>query len=143
MKTWQWLGYLGLLPFVFCLLLFSMPIEGMTGNLPFDPKKTFIFYSAIILSFIAGTLWKKDRVEGILSGQILSNLFCLYAFLCLLIPLFYALILLPFGYFSLFLTEYILCNNKGNGYTKPYFTMRLLLTICVSLLHGFALILWF
>jgi hypothetical protein len=143
MKTWQWLGYLGILPFVFCLWLFNMPVEGMADNLLFDPKQTFIFYSAIILSFIAGTLWRKDRVKGESAGQILSNIFCLYAFLCLLIPLFYALIFLPLGYFSLLLTEYILCNNKEDGYTKPYFTMRLRLTTLVIIFHGFALTLWF
>ena len=143
MKTWQWLGYLGLLPFIFCLWLFHMPIEGISNNLLFDPKQTFSFYSAIILSFIAGTLWRKDRVKIQSGAQILSNIFCLYAFVCLLFPLFYTLIFLPLGYFSLLLTEYILFNNKGDGYTKPYFTMRLRLTTLVILLHGFALILWF
>jgi hypothetical protein len=143
MKVWQWLGYLGLLPFVVCLWLFNTPIEGVRGSLLFDPKQTFIFYSVIILSFIAGTLWRKDNIKGESGPQIFSNLFCLYAFSCLFFPLFFALIFLPLGYFSLFLTEYILFNNKGNGYTKPYFTMRLRLTTLVILLHGCALTLWF
>jgi len=156
MKTWQWLGYLGLIPFLACLWLFEMSFDGSANNLLFNPQQGFVFYSAIILSFLAGVLWRKESgsfLAGVLwrkesgsehsKAQIISNIFCLYAYLCLFLPGFYALIFLPFGYLSLFLAEYLLCNNKQDAFTNPYFIMRFRLTLLVSVLHGIALISWF
>ena len=99
MKTWHWLGYLGLIPFVACLWLTAFPLE----NFPVNPQQGFLFYSATILSFISGTLWQKDKtihyanqkspnqaLEALeehhwpwSSKQIISNIFCLLAFVCL------------------------------------------------------------
>ena len=139
MKTWQWLGYLGLIPFFICLWLSA----SSSNKLSVNPEQAFIFYSAIILSFLSGVLWRKDTLAQNSKSQILSNILCLYAYLCLLLPIYYALVFLPFGYVGLLFTEYLLCNNKEYAYTKPYFTMRLILTLLVIILHGLALISWF
>ena len=143
MKTWQWLGYLGLIPFVACLWLFNASIDSALNQTLFNPQQAFIFYSAIILSFLAGALWRKDTLSQDTKMQIFSNLLCLYAFVCLFIPTFYALIFLPIGYLSLFLVEHRFCNNKEHGYTHSYFTMRLILSVLVILLHVIALVSWF
>lgn len=139
MKTWQLLGYLGLIPFLVCLWLFEYP----SNNLLFDPQQAFIFYSAIILSFLAGSLWQKNTLTKHSTINIISNIYCLYAYFCLFLPLIYALIILPIGYLSLFVVEHTLCSKKEHPYTKPYFMMRLVLTLLVSLFHGFAFISWF
>lgn len=143
MKTWQWLGYLGLIPFLACLWLFEISFDSSERYLLFNPQQGFVFYSAIILSFLAGVLWRKESGDAHSTAQIISNIFCLYAYFCLFLPGFYALIFLPFGYLSLFLAEYLLCNNKQDALISPYFIMRFRLTLLVSLLHGVALISWF
>lgn len=139
MKTWKSLGYLGLIPFWACLLIFEFP----PNNLLFDPQQAFLFYSMIILSFLAGTLWRKATLAQYSTTLIISNIFCLYAYFCFFLPVIYALIVLPIGYVSLFLVEYLMSKKKECAYTKPYLMMRFVLTLLVSLLHGFALILWF
>ncbi len=142
-QTWQWLGYLGLLPFAFFLWFSDTTLKIISYNLPYDSKHAFVFYSAIILSFLAGNLWPKDTQKKQVALPLLSNLFCLYAFICLLLPLFLALILLGFGYLSIFLIEYILCKDNDISYSKNYFSMRLPLTIFVCLFHFYALFSWF
>lgn len=159
MKTWHWLGYLGITPFVAFLWLTAFPLE----NSPVNPQQGFIFYSAIILSFIAGTLWQKDnknlnasqksqnqafeeldnRRSVWSSKQIISNVFCLFAFVCLFLPLFYGLLILPLGYLALLLAEYMLYHDNDQTFTKSYFKMRITLTVLVSALHCIALLTWF
>ena len=90
MKTWKLLGYLGLIPFIICLIV----VESYPHNSLFNSQQVFHFYSAIILSFLAGTLWKKDSHHSQSNGLIVSNVLCLYAFSCLFYPLYYALIFL-------------------------------------------------
>ena len=138
MKTWQWLGYLGLLPFVICLWLF----EQEQAILAIEPQTAFVFYSAIILSFLAGSLWHKDATNTQSKTQIISNLFCLYAFACLFFPLYFSLFLLPAGYLGLLVFEYCCCHQKDKSYSKAYFIMRLILTSLVCLLHIGAFVLW-
>lgn len=135
MKAWQWLGYLGLAPFIICLFFPSL-IPSQWGV---SPEQGFIFYSAIILSFMSGTLWKKDASAPNTRSQITSIVFCLFSYLCLFFPLYFALIVLPFGYFALLITEYLLCNDKENSFSLQYLKMRILLTLFVSLLHGIAI----
>jgi hypothetical protein len=144
MKTWQLLGYLGLIPFIFFLCLFDNP----TQYLPVTPQQAFVFYSVTILSFLAGALWRKDNSLLSKKLQIISNSFCLYAFTCLLLPLHIAIPLLPLGYLLMLRTEYLLllqdeylCCHKQQGMrAREYFTMRLILTVLVSSLHGIAFI---
>ena len=136
MKIWQWLGYLGLAPFVICLFFPWL----MTSRWDISPEQGFIFYSVIILSFLSGTLWRKDTLAANARSQFASIIFCLFAYLCLFIPFNFSLIILPLGYGSLLITEYLLCNNKEYAFSRQYLTMRFLLTLFISLLHGIALI---
>lgn len=143
-QTSKILGYLGLVPFVF----FLWAVEVTTHNIEhplaiIEPQQGFLFYSAIILSFLAGTLWKKDASLDNSASQILSNIFCLIAFTCLFIPLIYALTLLSSAYLCLLWAEYLLCYKQQPSFTRSYFSMRLRLTIIVIALHGTALVAWF
>ena len=70
MKTWQTLGYLGLLPFFICLMV-GVVIKGFES----EAQKIFIFYSAIILSFISGSLWTVMDKSAKAKQQIISNIF--------------------------------------------------------------------
>jgi hypothetical protein len=139
MKTWQGLGYLGLIPFVAFLWLFEV---SPSFNL-LNPQQAFIYYSVIILSFLAGATWKKDTLETHHVSQIISNVFCLYAFMCLFIPFFYALIFLPIGYLGLLSAEFFLWIDADKSFTKAYSKMRIILTMTVIGLHVVALVLWF
>lgn len=139
MKTWQWLGYLGLTPFIFCLSLYQYYPDINLIN----PQQVFVFYSAIILSFISGSLWRTDKINAHCKDKVISNIFCLYAFINLLLPIVYSLLLLPLGYLGLLLAEYLLDKGKHNAFNRPYFSMRIVLTLSVVLLHGWAFILWY
>ena len=143
MKTWQWLGYLGLIPFLVCLWLFETDSHSVADNSSFNPQQVFVYYSAIILSFLSGALWRKESGNNHSKAQITSNVFCLYSFICLFLKTYDALIFLPLGYLGLLLAEYLLSNNKQDLFSTPYFIMRLRLTVLVILLHGTALVLWF
>ncbi|WP_193755536.1 DUF3429 domain-containing protein [Psychromonas sp. psych-6C06] len=142
-KSWQWLGYLGLLPFVGCLWLFKLFEQNTISNMLFNPQQAFQFYSVIILTFLAGTLWRKDPNTTYSATQITSNLFCLYAYIWLFMPLYYSLIFLPVGYLSLLIAEYMLNKNREMLWFTPYFTMRLTLTFVVLILHAVAFLAWF
>jgi len=133
------LGYMGLLPFIICLSL----VQFIGSPSILDPQAGFVIYSAIILSFLSGTLWRKASYPSHPALQITSNIFCLFACLCLLLPVFYGLLLLPLGYLTLLLTEYHLCMNKDKNFTRIYFNLRLILTLTVCSLHALAIMLWF
>lgn len=139
MKTWKSLGYLGLIPFIACLLM----VESFPHNMLFNSQQVFHFYSAIILCFLAGSLWKKDTRNEQSNSLIVSNILCLYAFSCLFLPLDFALVFLPLGYMALLVAEYIFCEKKRAPFITPYFSMRLILTLFVSVLHAIALFWWF
>jgi hypothetical protein len=147
MKVWQLLGYLGLIPFILFLWLFDNHIQ----DLPIKPQQAFVFYSATILSFVAGSLWRRDNSLSSKKLQLISNAFCLYAFTCLLLPLYMALLLLPLGYLLILSAEYILLlqeehldfDKEKDILIKHYFTMRFILTMIVSLLHAVAFICFF
>ncbi len=140
MKTYQFLGYAGLIPFVIFLGLFQYSPSGLF----IEPLQAFTFYSAMIFSFIAGTLWRSGSSANYKSVQVISNLFCLYAFVCLFLSPFYALLFLSFGYLVLFLAEYLITtthtNNDINNETQNYLKMRFKLTIAVNILHSVAIV---
>ena len=46
------LGFAGLLPFIGALLALVLNVD-----LPFKAEQVFVFYSAIILSFLCGAIW--------------------------------------------------------------------------------------
>jgi hypothetical protein len=136
MNTWQWLGYLGLIPFIVCLFFPTL----ITNYWFISADKAFIFYSAIILSFLAGTLWRIKNSPSNVWAQLASNILCLFAYLCLFLPIKWALTLLPFGYFGLLIIEYCINNNKIDVLTSRYLIMRFALTLIVIALHAILLI---
>jgi hypothetical protein len=139
MKSWQLLGYLGLLPFITCLYLSIITIESVIAA-----QQAFIAYSAIILSFIAGSIWREDNNNTDLKQRIISNIFSLIAFVTLLIERDIALIILAFSFLMLFFYEKNLALlNKEKHREVEYMTMRFWLTLIVIALHSTAYFLWF
>ncbi|MFT5851593.1 MAG: hypothetical protein ACI87J_001566 [Colwellia sp.] len=136
MKAWKILGYLGLLPFIISLYL-------STEKLFFgiSTKHVFIAYSAVILSFIAGTLWRRDSQTYLDKQNIISNLFSLLAFTSLLLDQKIALIILGVSFMLLFFYEKSL--GKQSKLLTDYMNMRFWLTLIVALLHITAYSLWF
>jgi len=139
MKIWQWLGYLGLIPFIVWLFFPSL----ITTHWNILPEQGFIFYSVIILSFLSGSLWRKGTLPSSIRSQLISIFFSLFAYLCLLLSLSLSVILLPIGYLGLLASEYLLCNTKKDANTYQYLRMRSRLTFFVILLHFTAVIIDF
>jgi len=139
MKSWQLLGYLGLLPFIVSLYL---SIESVSWSI--TAKQAFIAYSAIIVSFIAGTIWRKNDNSMQIKQQIISNAFSLLAFTALLTHPKAALIILTCSFLFLYIYEKELnkCTVEDKR-TSGYMVMRLWLTLIVSSLHITAYFLWF
>ena len=138
MRVWQLLGYLGLLPFIGFILMSvtNVSLNAVTAD------QGFIFYSVSILSFLSGTLWRKDKLVKNNTTLVLSNVFCLYSFSCLFLSTLSALSVLVFGYISLLAVEYYLNSKNSNTLNLSYFKMRAVLTFIVSALHGCAFLLW-
>jgi hypothetical protein len=136
METKQYLGYLGLAPFALALMFESLIAE----LLNISAVQVFLFYSAIILSFIAGTLWRKQNDKLSIKLQLLSNLFSLLAFFALLIPYRVAIILLSVSYLAIFMSEYRFDQAKSEN--SHYLKMRLQLTALVVTMHIIAFSLW-
>ena len=136
MKTWKILGYLGLIPFIVCLYLSS---EAQLWGI--STKQAFVAYSAVILSFIAGTIWRGDILTHHDKHYIISNIFSLIAFVCLLVAQKVALIILALSFMLLFVYE----NSIGKQDKKPtnYMNMRFWLTQIVVLLHITAFLQWY
>ncbi|MFT5807726.1 MAG: chromate transport protein ChrA [Moritella dasanensis] len=138
MKISQTLGYMGLMPFIISLYL---SINDTAWQL--DAKQVFIAYSAIILSFVAGTLWQTSDETKHDRRKIVSNIFSLFAFLTFLVNQHLALAILAANYILLFLYESKLVTlNQENDRNPAYLTMRFRLTCIVVLLHGSAYYLW-
>ena len=138
MKSWQLLGYFGLFPFIACLYLSIESVNWSTTG-----KQAFIAYSAIIVSFIAGSVWRKDDDNTHIKQQIISIIFSLIAFMTLLIESQIALIILAFSFTFLFIYEKKLTKFKTeDNRTYQYMNMRFWLTSIVVLLHIIAYILW-
>jgi hypothetical protein len=132
----QYLGYLGLIPFILTFA-FGNYIERF---LSIPAEKVFIFYSAIILSFIAGTLWRKDTDKVSIQLQVLSNLFSLLAFLTLFLPSYIALVALSKIYLLSLLCEYHFDHAAPENYN--YLQMRMHLTALVVTMHIIAFVIW-
>jgi hypothetical protein len=135
MKTWKGLSYLGLLPFLACLYL-----SNETAFLGIAANQAFIAYSAIILSFIAGTIWRRDSQFCNDKRHIISNIFSLIAFASLLIEREMALVTLAISFMFLFVYEKSLSEPKA--LPTGYMNMRFGLTVIVVLLHVVAYFLW-
>ena len=139
MKSWQLLGYLGLLPFITSLYLSVESVSWVIAA-----KQAFVAYSAIIVSFIAGSIWRKDDEHTQKKQQIISNSFSLLAFISLLTYPNIALISLSFSFLFLYVYERDLakCSTDENR-TSEYMAMRFWLTLIVISMHITAYILWF
>ncbi|WP_181902135.1 DUF3429 domain-containing protein [Thalassotalea euphylliae] len=146
--NWPSLGYLGLIPFVFTLILTSVGI-----TLPaISPVQLFIAYSACILSFLAGTLWlngeaittgatAQGKTQELATGNqvtnksasIFSNVITLLAFACLLLPTPIAIGGLAIGFCLLLVLEFKwqLFTGKPAGYKM----LRVVLTAVVVSCH--------
>ncbi|MGB0937830.1 MAG: DUF3429 domain-containing protein [Colwellia sp.] len=135
MKIWQWLGYLGLIPFIVCIFL----PELISETLGVTAKKAFIYYSVIILSFLSGTLWKVPSGAITNRPYLASNFICLFAYLCLFLSIKLSLILLPLGYMVLLIAEYY-AYKQSFKYPLIYYNFRVFLTIFVVILHAIMLI---
>ena len=136
------LGYAGLIPFL--VAAWAAVAERTLFQL--SPTMVFLTYSAIILSFLGGTLWGKARelVEGMLSSGllVLSNLLALSAWAMLLLGeawLAAGLIIALFGYVLLYAVERFAAGQMLGDVGSSYLLFRLTLTIVVCLAHAIVL----
>jgi hypothetical protein len=138
MKSWQLLGYLGLLPFIVSLYL---SVESLSWSI--TAKQAFIAYSAIIVSFIAGTIWRNNDNTSHIKQQIISNAFSLLAFIALFTDPKIALIILICSFLCLYIYETELTKLTTEGKkVSGYMVMRFWLTLIVVSLHIIAYFLW-
>ncbi|MHA2938023.1 DUF3429 domain-containing protein [Vibrio sp. RC27] len=144
MRTIKILGFMGLIP-LFASLYLS--INDVAWQL--ESKQAFMAYSAIILSFVAGTLWKNQdqQINKIhlthTQQNYISNIFSLFAFLALLVNQHLGLAILATNFLALFLYESRLAKvTECKESLKGYLAMRLQLTVIVILLQLTALIVW-
>ena len=151
------LGDLGLLPFILLAGLmanahFSGPGLHSAAVLGLYAPYVFIAYSAVILSFLSGALWERERESErersrlaepnrLASVTILfSNFIALSAWACLLliyvapIMTIFAVCLLMAGFLSLLWVERLTGAAELIG--SSYWSMRLRITILVLLLHA-------
>lgn len=100
-----------------------------------DTMRWFISYSAIILSFMAGTLWGLTLNTGVKGGRALmlaSNVFAMMAWVALLnTSSIAALTLLSLGYILTLSKEDYLRREL----TRTYWQLRLWLTYSVLFTH--------
>lgn len=145
LKLMHILGYAGLIPFGIpvCLMLDDLWFGStIRSGIPWvvHAPDLFISYSAIILSFMCGTLWAGWQTIGnnrLAKGAVLlSNLLALSGWGALLlmliasVPKVFCVILLMFGFISLLTAERML----GTA-VMDYWRMRLSLTAIVLILH--------
>ena len=139
------LGYAGLVPFLIPVYLMGQAFvsaPGLQSAAIFGLYAPYVFiaYSAVILSFLSGTVWAYARpMEGGLSrgAIVVSNLLALSAWLSLLliyvapIMTLFALCLLMAGYLGLLVIE----RQLGVPQTPDYWRLRIQLSVVVSLAH--------
>ena len=139
------LGYAGTVPFLLPVYLMGQAFlssKGLQSAALFGLYAPYVFiaYSAVILSFLSGTVWAYARsVDAVVSyGAILfSNLVALSAWLSMLliyiapIMTLFALCLLMAGYLGLLLIERLFEVPEHAG----YWHMRIQLAAVVALAH--------
>lgn len=152
------LGYLGLIPF-YAALYFTYVHNDLSG---ISPYTLFISYSALILTFLAGTLWSRSLAYKQLtpaiknSALIISNLIMLSAWMSFILhpmyPVLSATILLC-GFLIVAISEGQLAfsynkekdemrlNEVSQFTCKEYLTLRKHLTLLVILAHIFFIVL--
>ena len=145
-KVMKILGYAGLLPFLIPALVMVNAVwngPGLQSAAIFDLYAPYVFisYSAVILSFMAGTLWGKWESDGHDSmtnaAVVFSNVVSLTAWLALLVifisPVMtvFAVTVLSGGFASLLWVERLAPKTSDD-----YWKMRFRLTSAVLIMHG-------
>lgn len=135
-KVTNLLGYLGLLPFLAATLLevINADFMGKSG------LTYFVTYSAVILSFMAGTLWGKvlsaNDEGGTAVAFIMSNIFALAAWVSLLMEMsLVTLVILAAGFMLLWFTEKNPAVGQSTYCPITYGRLRRRLTFTVVILH--------
>ncbi|MCC5518264.1 DUF3429 domain-containing protein [Vibrio splendidus] len=142
-NTMAKLGYMGLIPFLFGLLL------SLTDSQFFSlsGETFFITYSVVILSFLSGILWGNgiENFESQSSNKalILSNVIVLAAWLAVLLgeqQEFLTTLILILGYIAVWRAERSMREENQSEGPDGYFDMRTRLTSSVVLMHGIVML---
>ncbi|PTP08540.1 DUF3429 domain-containing protein [Vibrio splendidus] len=142
-NTMAKLGYMGLIPFLFGLLL------SLTDSQFFSlsGETFFITYSVVILSFLSGILWGNgiENFESQSSNKalILSNVIVLAAWLAVLLgeqQEFLTTLILILGYIAVWRAERSMGEENQSEGPDGYFDMRTRLTSSVVLMHGIVML---
>ncbi|MDN3630019.1 hypothetical protein BCU90_01855 [Vibrio lentus] len=142
-NTMAKLGYMGLIPFLFGLLLSLTDSQflGLSG------ETLFITYSVVILSFLSGILWGNgiENFESQSSNKalILSNVIVLVAWLAVLLgeqKEFLTTLILIIGYIAVWRAERSMREENQSEGPDGYFDMRTRLTSSVVLMHGIVML---
>ncbi|MEZ9317153.1 DUF3429 domain-containing protein [Vibrio lentus] len=142
-NTMTKLGYMGLIPFLFGLLLSLTDSQflGLSG------ETLFITYSVVILSFLSGILWGNgiENFESQSSNKalILSNVIVLVAWLAVLLgeqKEFLTTLILIIGYIAVWRAERSMREENQSEGPDGYFDMRTRLTSSVVLMHGIVML---
>ncbi|WP_135382536.1 DUF3429 domain-containing protein [Vibrio tasmaniensis] len=142
-NTMAKLGYMGLIPFLFGLLL------SLTDRQFFSlsGETLFITYSVVILSFLSGILWGNgiENFESQSSNKalILSNVIVLAAWLAVLLgeqQEFLTTLILILGYIAVWRAERSMREENQSEGPDGYFDMRTRLTSSVVLMHGIVML---
>ncbi|MEZ8246077.1 hypothetical protein BCT10_10560 [Vibrio splendidus] len=142
-NTMAKLGYMGLIPFLFGLLL------SLTDSQVFSlsGETLFITYSVVILSFLSGILWGNgiENFESQSSNKalILSNVIVLAAWLAVLLgeqKEFFTTLILIIGYITVWRAERSIREENQSEGPDGYFDMRTRLTSSVVLMHGIVML---
>lgn len=133
LKTTKWwvLGWSGALPFIALLILSLWPVI----DIAWPPTYMFILYSACILSFLSGSIWRPESSANYSIPTLSSNFITLVAFAAALLNSKVSLLLLCAGYLAIIFIEfrYELFEKWPSGYKS----MRVRLTVLVALTHLF------
>ncbi|CDT33389.1 DUF3429 domain-containing protein [Vibrio coralliirubri] len=142
-NTMAKLGYMGLIPFLFGLLLSLTDSQFFS----FSGESLFITYSVVILSFLSGILWGNgiDNFESQSSNKalILSNVIVLAAWLAVLLgeqQEFLTTLILIIGYIAVWRAERSMREENQSEGPDGYFDMRTRLTSSEVLMHGIVML---
>ncbi|NOJ10849.1 DUF3429 domain-containing protein [Vibrio splendidus] len=142
-NTMAKLGYMGLIPFLFSLLLSLTDSQflGLSG------ETLFITYSVVILSFLSGILWGNgiENFESQSSNKalVLSNVIVLVAWVAVLLgeqKEFLTTLILIIGYIAVWRAERSMREENQSEGPDGYFDMRTRLTSSVVLMHGIVML---
>ena len=142
-NTMAKLGYMGLIPFLFGLLL------SLTDSKFFSlsGETLFITYSVVILSFLQGTWWgkgiEKFESQSRNKAMILSNVIVLAAWLAVLLgeqQEFLTTLILILGYIAVWRAERSMREENQSEGPDGYFDMRTRLTSSVVSMHGIVML---